>query len=331
MVDFDPYELIKFISEENAISDGDVSDVESVASEGYESMGQVEKIMTKMQDMYKHRIEVKYCSVCNEEMELSNINERCSLCIGLNIPEENKISMGYRTGIVRIVGKDRSRFKDDLYKSSVDSGEVNTDNDIFQQYLVCRTRYIEKFGRDIPYDVCTTASNYYSELKKTKVMRGNNKMVIMGVCFNFACLRYNIVMSKDEISSFMQLEKSGTARAISFLREMQDAGCSQIDTNFDTTMPIIITAMRDLQLEAPEYSYIKDIVLDIVKIAVKNNIGTGSILNTKIYGALCEVLKRLKIKFDMEKLGKKNTINKFLTEMKNYNSYFAECYKKHKI
>ena len=69
--------------------------------------------------------------------------------------------------------------------------------------------------------------------------------------------------------------------------------------------------------------------------AIKNNIGTNSFLRSKVAGATFVVLRRSPDKllhrniqdFCQDRI-RKNTVERFTTELNNYHSYFEEIYKK---
>lgn len=280
------------------------------------------------------------CAQCGAQMhygtnELELTCENCGLVIEEEMTEqdEDKTTSSAR---LRIVGINSNQLQPDLYRSGGGNTSANQINQLYNEYCAYRTLYIESGGRAFSLDACRRAAEYYNEVQQQCVKRSENKKAIMAACFDQACLELGFSPSKTEIATFMQLPTKGIARGKNFVRSLVADGKMDVNINMDPCKPEITTLFAYIGFEGEEYRSLYDAVYEIVQIAIQNNIGTNSILRSKVAGATFEVLRRCKgIKvmniqdFCQNKVIRKNTVERFTHQLGEYHSFFAETYAKH--
>jgi len=239
------------------------------------------------------------------------------------------------TARLRLVGTNSNQLQPDLYRSSTGSTAA-TQNKIYEEYCTYRSRYIETGKRAMPLDACRLASDYYGDVQRQCVKRSQNKKAIMAACFYHACLELKFSPSKPEIAAFMQLPNKGIARGSNFVRKLVADGKMDVDVNVDPCLPEINTIFAHLNMESVQFKPLHDAVHAIVQIAVANNIGTSSILRSKVAGATYIVLRRCRDRDLVPKppaiqefcsgLIRKNTVERFTRQLEGYHSYFEPAF-----
>ena len=76
---------------------------------------------------------------------------------------------------------------------------------------------------------------------------------------------------------------------------MKAGGHIEIEVNKDMIRPNTMTAFSLLQLDDDKYEFLRKAVKSIVEIATKENIGTSSIVRSKVMGATYVVLRRYEL------------------------------------
>jgi hypothetical protein len=240
------------------------------------------------------------------------------------------------TARLRIVGPNSNQLQPDLYRSSTGNTAATQKKQIYEEYCTYRALFIEAGGRALPLDACKLASDFYNEVQRQCVKRSQNKKAIMAACFYHACLEIGFSPSKAEIAAFMQLPNKGIARGANFVRSLVADGKMDVDINVDPCRPEITTLFAHLGFEGDAYAGLRAAVFDVVQTAIANNIGTSSILRSKVAGATFVVLRRCQ---DRELIPKpmglqefcqdrirKNTVERFTRQLDGYHSYFEACY-----
>jgi transcription initiation factor TFIIIB Brf1 subunit/transcription initiation factor TFIIB len=240
---------------------------------------------------------------------------------------------------LRIVGPNSNQLQPDLHRSGMGNTAANQKKQIYEEYCAYRALFIEAGGRALPLDACKLASHFYNEVQRQCVKRSQNKKNIMAACFYHACLEIGFSPSKPEIAAFMQLPNKGIARGANFVRALVADGKMGVDINVDPCRPEIITLFAHLGLEGDAYAGLHEAVFDVVQTAIANNIGTSSILRSKVAGATFVVLRRCK---DHELIPKpmglqefcqdrirKNTVERFTRQLDEYHHFcFKACYQR---
>ena len=286
------------------------------------------------------------CTQCGAQMcrgmnDLEYICGGCGLVVEGDTAEPEEDDAPRRApnaARLRVVGPNSNQLQPDLYRSSTGNTAATQKKQIYEEYCAYRSLYIEAGGRALPLDACNLASEFYNEVQRQCVKRSQNKKAIMAACLYQACLEIGFSPSKAEIASFMQLPSKGIARGANFIRSLVADGKMEVDINVDPCRPEITTLFAHLGLEGEAYAGLRNAVYDVVQIAIANNIGTSSILRSKVAGASYIVLRRCKNRelipkpmglqeFCQDRI-RKNTVERFTRQLDSYHSYFADCYAK---
>ena len=172
---------------------------------------------------------------------------------------------------------------------------------------------------------------------KVTVKRSQNKRVIMAACLHQACYEKGLAVHVSEISSLMDLQSKGISKGQNFIQSMVADGHMEVNVNIDPCMPEVNAIFAFLQMDNPKYDQLKDAIIDIVNTAIKFNIGTSSVIRSKVAGAALEVINRsplIKEKIDIQQFCKechsirKNTIDRFIKELSRFHSKFVPVYEK---
>lgn len=286
------------------------------------------------------------CAQCGGQMRrgTNNLEYLCDEC-GLVVegdtaePEEDEAPRpAPNAARLRIVGPNSNQLQPDLYRSGSGNTAAAQKKQILEEYKVYRQLYVEAGGRAFPLNALETAAEFYNAVQKQYVKRSQNKKSIMAACLWRACLQIGYAPSKAEVAAFMQLPNKGIARGDNFVRGLVADGKMDLEINADPSRPEITTLFALLSFDGDQYAGLREAVYDVVQTAIKNNIGTNSILRSKVAGATYIVLRRCK---DRELIPKplsmqefcakrirKNTVERFTRELDDYHSYFEECYRK---
>lgn len=293
------------------------------------------------------------CPACGSQMRRRETEEECEACgATLEAEQEGEEGAGERRrntgpGRLRIVGPNSGYYQPDLDSSSTSDGAEAQRKGLFEEFLKYRQLYMEGGGTSISTGICEQAANMYHEVQQQFTKRSSKKRVIMAECLRRACIANNFVPPPKNCAAFMRLPTEGVAAGENFLRAMKAQGLTTIDVDQDMCPPMIATTFRALGLEgkdsisARDRANLRRAVEEVVRVANENNIGTGSVLRSKVAGATFAVLKRattagvrlpwaaLTLKDFCEKSGgiRKNTIERFLDELTDYHSHFVEAYK----
>jgi hypothetical protein len=286
-------------------------------------------------------VEVAAASTCETCMECGatmyqGACEQEYTCSGCGLVVEGDNSTDYNpvvssSGRLRIVGAGSSQLQPDLYKSGSENGVEYQIAQTYAEFRMYRQKYIESGGRAFGLDACQDAAKHYAIVKQQYVKRSQNKKVIMAACFYQACLALGYSPSKIEISEFLQVQNKGITKGINFLRKMVADGKMEIDINADPCYPEIITIFALVKFEGEKYNNLYAAVYEIVQICIQNNIGTNSILRSKVAGAAFTVLSRSQYSIPIDAFCKqihirKNTIETFTDQLDSYFSFFENCY-----
>lgn len=122
--------------------------------------------------------------------------------------------------------------------------------------------------------------------------RSINKKAIMAACLRHACADIDFAPDKHEFAAMLQLKTRGIARGDNFVRMMKADGHIDVDVNKDMCRPNIVTAFSLLHLEGDRFEHLRKAVEAVVNVAVKEHIGTSSVMRSKVMGATYAVLKR---------------------------------------
>jgi chemotaxis protein histidine kinase CheA len=285
------------------------------------------------------------CSVCGGQMRraMSNLEHTCLDC-GLVVegdtaePEDDDAPRPPpNVARLRIVGPNSNLLQPDLYRSGSGNTAATQKKQILEEFKVYRQLYIEAGGRAFPLNALELAAEYYNAVQRQCVKRSQNKKSIMAACLHRACLEIRYAPAKAEVAAFMQLPSKGIARGDNFVRSLVADGKMEIDLNTDPSRPEIETLFANLGYEGDQYAGLREAVYNIVQKAIQNNIGTNSILRSKVYGATFAVLRRcrdrtlipkpMSMQEFCQKRIRKNTIDRVVRELDDYHSFFEPVYK----
>ena len=288
--------------------------------------------------------DAEVCAQCGERMhrganDLEYVCDGCGLIVEgdtTGLEEDEAGRPAPNTGRLRIVGPNSNQLQPDLYRSGTGNTIAAQKKQIFEEYKVYRAMYIENGGRAFPLNACEQATEYYNEVQRQFVKRSQNKKAIMACCLWRACLQIGFAPSKAEIADFMQLPSKGIARGENFVRKLIADGKMDIEANADPCRPEIVTLFAHLSFESDAYNGLRDAVHDVVQTAIKNNIGTNSILRSKVAGAAFVVLRRcqnrsliakpMSLQEFCQNRIRKNTVERFTRQLDAFHSFFEGCY-----
>ena len=310
---------------------------------GETSWSDVLSMQTKMENTFSLKTNHDTCTQCGSQM-CRSMNDLEFVCVGCGLmvdsdvctnDEDIHISAGTSSRL-RIVGPNSNQLQPDLYKSGMGNSADSQKKEIYEEYCKYRLLFIESGKRAFPLDACNLASKFYNEVQRQCVKRSQNKKAIMAACFYHACIEIGFSPSKSEIAAFMQLPNKGIARGTNFVRSLVADGKMDVDINADTCRPEITTLFAYLGLDNDIFTSLRNAVFSIVQIAITNNIGTSSILRSKVAGATFIVLRRCKNRdlipkpislqdFCQNRI-RKNTVERFTRQLDDYHSFFEECY-----
>lgn len=245
-----------------------------------------------------------------------------------------------QTGRLRIVGPNSGHFQPDLDRSSSTNYAASQRKQIYEEYMQYRQRHIEAGGLAFPINVIELAADNYHEIQKQVTKRSQSKKTIMAYCLQNACIQKGFAPNRAEVAKFMQLPTKGTARGENFVRRMCADGLLTINTNKDTCGPHIVTTFALLGLDGPEESAggvrLQGVVESIVKKSIADAIAVSSVIRSKVLAAAYVVLHRhalaaknkpiTMIEFCQKCKVRRNTLDRFLTELNAYHSHFEKIY-----
>lgn len=304
-----------------------------------------EVLMKNFKDMQQpdiQRIDAEYCKQCGSTLQrtINNMNNLCIIC-GFTSDEilEEEIDVNeIMSNKLRIVGYNSSHFQPDLYRSDNVNNNILQKKQILSEYKEYRQKFIDKGKRVFPLNACELATLFYNKIQQQHVKRNQNKKTIMAACLYHACVLIDFVPSKSEIAKFMQLKNRGIAKGNNIIRTMVSNNQLDIDPNKDITYPEIKTLFIQLGYTGDQFTKLHDIIYHVIQIAIENYIGIHSLIRSKVIGTTYIVLRRSKHwniipnipantkEFCKDKI-RKNTIDRFITELSAYHSYFKDYYK----
>jgi hypothetical protein len=253
-------------------------------------------------------------------------------------PEEDEAPRAApNSGRLRLVGPGSNQLQPDLYRSGSGNTAATQKKQILDEYKAYLQLYVEAGGRAFPLNALEHAAEYYNGVQRVCVKRSQNKATIMAKCLQHGCLQVGFAPTRAQLADFMQLKNKGIARGGNFIHSLVADGKMDLDVNADPTRAEVMTLFAHLGFERDEYAGLRDTVFEVVHTAIRNNIGTSSILRSKVAGATYAVLRRCKDRSLVPKplsmqefCGKrirKNTVERFTRELDDYHSYFEEVYR----
>jgi hypothetical protein len=287
------------------------------------------------------------CSVCGTVMgrRSTGFDFYCDSCglvrEGASDGDEQQTHPAATTRL-RIVGPGSNQLQPDLYRAGASDTTTAQKKQITEEYRRYRQMFIDCGGRAFPINACECAAEYYNEVQKRCVKRSQNKKLIMAACFWLACIHLKFAPERKDVAQLMQLDRLGFAAGENFIRELVASDRTvAIDIDEDHCMPEINTIFAKLGYVGDDFNHLRDAVYDIVQTAIRNNIGTNSILHSKVAGATYVVLLRSRsplvrrivpiqdfcTKYNI----RKNTIERFIRCIADYHSYFAQCYVRYEL
>jgi hypothetical protein len=243
---------------------------------------------------------------------------------------------------LRIVGRGSGQYQSDLYRSgSVANTAMTQQKQIYNEYVKYRKTFIESGGNAIQLDACKLAAVYYNDIQRNNIVRrSENKKKIMAACLYWAAIHLGFAPSRVEIATLMQLSSKGIASGENFVRSLVSQGIMDVDVNANPCRPEITTIFAHMGFEHKDYNDLREAVYDVVQLSIENNIGTNSVLRSKVAGATYVILKRctdkelvpkhIHILAFCEKCKiRKNTAERFTKQLAEYHSFFVQIYTKY--
>ena len=284
--------------------------------------------------------------------------DRCGLVTEGDPADADDDSMRPAPGAARLklVGVGSGSLQPDLYRSGSGDGAAAQKRQVLEEFHAFRQQYIESGGVALPLDACTIATQMYNEVQRQCVKRSQSKRGIMAACYWRACLKLGLIVPDPVIASCMQLTNSGIAAGLNELRALEADGKLTADPDMDTWRYIraeITTLFMHIELDGPEFAPAREAVFDIVRTATDKHIGTMSVPRSKVNGAAYSILRRVALSehtalpadshrrvaaavagglqaFCGARI-RKNTVERFLTELNDFHSHFEPVYERHRL
>jgi hypothetical protein len=268
------------------------------------------------------------CRICNKTSSTCNL-----LATNDENVEERTMTK------LRIVGAGSELYQSDLYRSAIEPKKSS--DQIFDEYIQYRKMYMNTHTSCVvSMNTCRLAAEYYSQIRNNAVYRSQNKKSVMVNCLYRACLEHEYSPPKSMLLDFMQLPPNGMSRGSKVVKAMVTDGISTINTMTDPTRAEINTAFCNIGLIDPKYETLRKATTELVQLAVSKNIGIGSVLKSKVIGALYVILKHskemiglvptLQVICDSNKI-RKNTVEKFINATNSLDVHFTGIYIKYNL
>lgn len=238
---------------------------------------------------------------------------------------------------LRLVGPNSAQYQPDLYRSYSGNNSATQLRTIIEEFKFYREQLFKVEGYAFPLDILEKAAQMYIEVQKEAVKRSANKRMIMAACVARACLESGVAANEKRISVMMQV--AGYARGVNYLVKLGTDKRIEF-APADVHWPEVSTLFMTLGYTGPEYRFLQAAVLDVVTTAERHQIGTSSLLRSKVAGATFVVLSRCSdpallphrlpiAEFCRRGNIRRNTIDRFIFELSDYHdSFFAECYER---
>ena len=305
------------------------------------------------------------CLHCGGVMDrsISDLGRICAECGLLTDddaaePEDDAPRAVSDAARLRIVGPGSGHLQPDLYRSGAGSTPATQIKQVYEEICVYRQYHIEGGGRAFPLDTCQQAADNYNVIQRQMVKRSMNKKRILAALIHFAGLNHGFAPTKSEIAELTQLNSRGIAVGINFVRMLVADGRIDLDINVDACRPEISTLFAKLGLPGSEFrpagafaafaagpwapagprlagaaADLREVVYDVVQMAIRENIGTSSILRSKVAGATFAVLSRrpdappISLREFCSAGGiRENTIDRFVRELDAHSTFFGDIY-----
>jgi transcription initiation factor TFIIIB Brf1 subunit/transcription initiation factor TFIIB len=306
------------------------------------------------------------CPECLCQMQVQGLEFVCPICCRVSEgPLEMEVSdregVRYCSSMVRpaprlrIVGPDSAYYQRDLDRNTtVDYSETQRRH-VMQELMAYNTAYREQGGNPFPINVLEATADAYGQVQRVCVKRSQMKQTILAALLYHMCIKHNFTRDRHEVADFAQLRSHGIARGDDFLRSLQADQKIDIDVNRDRLTPYIVTTFARMKLgskyasdllgvsatfsrggRADPIEALQAAVRDIVGIAVDKNIGTQSVLRSKVIATTYEVLRRAGAKTTLDDIVsrctiRKNTITRFTTKLFEYHTHFQAAYAQHNL
>ena len=294
-----------------------------------------ESIFGKFLDSYDVMSETSYsstnynfCDNCRVPCELTSGGYECPQCGSIKenvgqVDEKGSKSFTKCGGkkmynIVNYTESQKKQIKAELEQKN----KVAPDNIKIPQFVI---NEVVEIYNDIQKIVIEQVDNEGKVCNKKLVNRGGIKGKIIGVCIGFVSAKHGCPMKEKNIAKFMGCVNEGLSQGKKVIRKLHNMGKINMPIDGDIDHPYIEKYLTNMGLykldekKIPDETSLryKQFVNDFVEIANKNNVGTTSVITTKIVGAiyiLCNRLKLQKTYTDFEKLCdiRVNTFSRFV-------------------
>ena len=301
------------------------------------------------------------CPECLCQMKVRGLEFVCPLCARVSEgPLESEISAceGRRFGVggtsmvrsaprLRVVGPGSSYYQRDLDRNTTVDYSDTQRRYVLQELHSYNMAYRESGHNPFPVNVLQMTADAYSQVQQQFVKRSQMKQTILAAILYHMCIKAGFARDRGEVAEFAQLRTHGIAKGDDFLRSLQADNLIDLDVNADCLDAYIVTAFARLRLiaerttprcqnEAAEVAIqgLQRAVRGIVVIAVRENIGTQSVLRSKVIAGTYEVLRRAGGTITLGDVVdrctiRRNTITRFTTKLAEYHSHFEAVYREH--
>lgn len=237
-------------------------------------------------------------------------------------------------GRLRVVGAESGWFQLDLDRSNPSTSAEALKKSTYHELVRYNCEYAGRRGNPFPLGVLAEVADNYHIIQQKEIKRSTMKKLILAALVFHTCISAGLMRSAAEAAELLQLASHGISRGDTYLQSIHEDRGLEINMNCSRLAPHITTTFAQLDLFGEQYNPHRAAVIDIIETAKKNNIGYNSILRSKVIATTYEVLRRKGPSISLEKVAlickvRKHTLNRFLTELAEYHSYFKEVYSHH--
>ena len=188
---------------------------------------------------------------------------------------------------LRLVGVNSAQLQPDLYRS----GAGNSSSDLQAGVVQELQRLCADIQEPVRIGIFHRAAALYSAIQAVEVRRAKCRRNILAACLNLASLQAGVAPDRQSIRKAFELDAGGLSSGESELRSFRADGVFPEEVDVDSCVPKINTLFARLGLGAG-YEGLRAAVADVVRTAVEGNVGTHSVLQSKVDAATFVVLRR---------------------------------------
>jgi hypothetical protein len=303
------------------------------------------ELETHLHESFYSKYALDDCPKCGGRFLSSDLSLRCERC-GFTINDDEadddetalQAPKSMFQGRITIIGPNASRYQPEIDSCAPGIGSTAQQlKNILEEYKLYRNRYVENGGRAVPDSACECAAQIYNSIQQVAIARGAKKRRLMAATLHDACEQMGFEFEKTDAAKMMQLTEYGIAGGESAIRALQTWKGISTGVDKDPTRAIIETSLLYLGELGGAIRHLSSLINLFVARAVEKNVGTSSILPSKVKGSVFLVLykyqkniKKMPItmnEFCVKCKIRPNTIKAFVDDVLGHISLFEDLIK----